>query len=408
LRQRIARQLGIGYAPPGGRALLEHLADNGFSIQEAITAGVATDPDEPGRASRDFYRGRITFPIRSTNGRIQSFGGRAIGGSDKDGPKYLNGRETPLFDKGRTLYGLDLTRPAIAKQGRAIVLEGYIDVATCMQAGIENVVAPLGTALTVEHLHALWRVAPAIVYVSDGDEAGIRAGNRLLETALPWVSGDRRLTFGVLPAGVDPDDLVRNSGAAAFTGILRNPQSLVDRLWQALRAETPGEGPEDRAKLETELRERLAVVADPAMRKAYSDELLRRARRLGQARPALGRSNLERRIAPAIPAREAALVLGALTHPEYLDQELERVAELPFQAPLCAALRDLLLRTMAQGQLVRQDDVARDVAVLRQALPQPEPRFVTSADLEGFRDALDLHGTQRARQSMRANFRPSA
>jgi DNA primase len=264
---KTARDLGIGWAPPPGRCLLEHLADEGFTLSTMVASGLAIQPDDPKRAPYAFFHGRITIPIRNRQGRVISFGARGI--ADEQ-PKFLNGRETPLFDKSRQLYNLDRARQAIARSGQAIVVEGYFDVAALVQAGIENVVAPMGSALTPEHLHLLWRVAPTIVHVGDGDAAGHRGGDRALETALPWIAGDRRIVFAELPAGLDPDDLVRTSGPAAFGKIVRSAESVADRLWATARAEVPGGTPEDRAGLERAIADRLAVVADHGMRRAFA------------------------------------------------------------------------------------------------------------------------------------------
>jgi DNA primase len=312
---RTVRDLGIGWAPPPGRCLLEHLADEGFSLSTIVASGLSVQPDDPKRAPFAFFHGRITIPIRNRQGRVISFGARGIGGEE---PKYLNGRETALFDKGRQLFNLDRARAAIARSGQAIVVEGYFDVAALTQAGIENVVATMGTSLTPEHLHLLWRIAPTVVHVGDGDAAGHRGGNRGLETALPWIAGDRRIVFAELPAGLDPDDLVRASGPAAFGKIVRSAESVADRLWAAVRADVPGEAPEDRAALERAVAHRLSVVADPGMRRAFSDELMRRARGLGTGRDRHGGASIATRVAAAVPAREAALVLAAILHPQYV------------------------------------------------------------------------------------------
>lgn len=404
LRRRIVGQLGIGWAPDGGRALLEHLADQGWSTADVVAAGLATAPDDPAAPTRDFFRRRLVFPIRNRAGEVISFGGRAMQGGQ---PKYLNGRETALFDKGRNLYNMDRARAAISHSGVAIVLEGYIDVATVSQAGIENVVAPLGTALTIEHLHALWRAAPQIIHVADGDDAGMRAGDRTLEAALPWMSGDRRISFGIMPAGADPDDLVRTSGADAMRAVLRSAEATVDRLWRILRRETPGEAPEDRAKIETDVRGRLEVIADPAMRRAFVEELGRRARRLGRARPDLGPSEIERRFRPTVPAREAALVLAVIEHPEYLDSEVERFSALRFVAPIATTLQELLLAQLTTGAERAPPALERDLAILRQALPQPTPTFVSRFDLGAFQAAITMAGTQSTRRTLRTSFQAS-
>lgn len=404
IRQKTARELGIGWAPPPGRCLLEYLADEGFSTGTMIEAGLAAAADD-GRLPRPFFHGRITLPIRNRQGDVISFGARGI---CNDKPKYINGRETALFDKGRQLYNLDRARQAIARSGQSIVVEGYFDVAALVQAQVENVVAPLGTALTVEHLHLLWRVAPHIIYCADGDEAGRRAGDRTLETALPWVAGDRRLSFAELPNGFDPDDLLRASGVGPFNAVIRSAQSVTDRLWLSLRAESPGEAPEDRAKIERGIAERLKVVAEPEMRRAFADELVRRARKLGAAKPYVGANYAARRSASAIPAREAALVVAAVLHPEYVESELQAFATAEVRAPVCAMLRDLVVSNASTGAVTDMDSIARDVALLRSALPDPEPSFVSGVSLESFREALSMQSAQSTRRRLQASYSPQA
>ena len=276
LRQRICHDLGVGWAPANGRLLVDHLADHGFSVQAMLDAGLVTVKEN--HVPYSFFRSRVSFAIRNRNGEVIGFGARSIDGSE---PKYLNTRETPIFDKGSILFNLDRARRDIAERGVAIVMEGYIDVATVAQEGIRNVVAPLGTALTPEQLHALWRVAPHIVYFADGDPAGLRASARTLETALPWIAGDRRLSVAYAPAGLDPDDIVRASGKEAFLDIVRNAEDFASALWRALREETPGDRPEDRARLESLIRERVGLVGDEPMRKAMLANLLRRSGSVG-------------------------------------------------------------------------------------------------------------------------------
>lgn len=399
LRQRVARELGIGWAPDSMHGLIEHLTDNGFSVGSIVEAGLAIQPEDRARAPFAFFRGRVTFPIRNRKGEVISFGARAIAGED---PKYLNGRETPLFDKGRTLYNLDRARGEIARSGTSIVTEGYFDVATVSQAGIQNIVAPLGTALTVEHLHALWRVAPHIVFCGDGDKAGDRAGGRTVETALPWIAGDRRLSFCALPSGMDPDDLVRRSGVDSFRSALRAPESFVDRLWRLLRDEHPGDQPEDRASIERAIGGRVELIADAGTRRAYSDELLRRARDVGRPQKWGAKYNQEYNSRPvsAIPAREAALMVAAVLHPEYVEATLEQFAAVDVRTPVCAQLRDLVVSTVSEGGTVDRDAVARDVAVLQASLPEPVPSYVARANLDGFRSALEMQGSQTARRRL--------
>lgn len=404
IRRQTAAQLGIGWAPPPGKELLEHLADEGFAMDTLRFAGLVSESSSAKLQS--FFRGRITFPIRNRQGKVLSFGARSIEADVL--PKYMNGIETPLFDKGSAIFALDRTRKAIAQSGQAILLEGYFDVAVCSQAGVENVCATLGTAVSVAQLHQLWRIAPSIVVCLDGDEAGSRAANRTLETALPWLAGDRRISFARLPAGFDPDDLVRRSGRDAFEAVIRSAEHPTDSLWRVLRAEHPGSEAADLAALETRAKAHLSAVADESMRRAMLDGFKDRIRtaRTGKQRPA--GITLAKRVAAAIPAREAALMIAAVLHPEYVHADFEALAMLDVRTPVCAQIRDKVVSTMGDGRAVDVDALSRDLAVLRTALPSPAPSFVTGYDLAGFRAALDMQQQEAARMRVRAAYQPAA
>lgn len=390
---------GIGWAPGDGAALRAHLTEMGFETSVLIEAGLLTVP-EHGGTPYSFFRGRITFPIMDRQGRVVSFGARGINGEE---PKYLNGRETPVFDKGVTLFNLSRAAGSITRTGKAIAMEGYLDVVTSVQAGIDNVVAPLGTALTPEHMQALWRVAPTIVVCLDGDRAGIKAGDRTLNTALPFVSGDRRMVFAQLPAGQDPDDIIRNAGVGPLQALLDQPQTFGDRVWEALRRETPGDAEEDRAKIEQAARDLLEPIADQTMRKAFLDAMLSRARMIG--RPARRQSPaavvMERQPGSGIPAREAALVYAALLHPSYIEDDIEGFAALEMQAPVTQRLRDLIIRTVSSGKAVDTEALARELAILKETVPNPPPSFVAGDNLQGFRSAVQIHSTQAARKRLK-------
>lgn len=389
---------GIGWAPPGRYELRDYLANMGFDLATMEDAGLIVSGHDIA-VPYSFYRGRITIPITDRQGRIVSFGARGINGEE---PKYLNGRETALFDKGMNLFNLSRAAAAISREGKAVVMEGYLDVIASAQAGIENVVAPLGTALTPGQMQALWRVAPSIVVCLDGDKAGIKAGDRTLTTALPWVSGDRRMVFASLPAGQDPDDVIRNNGVHVLRSVLDNPQTFGDRIWEALRRETPGDAPEDRAKVEKAASDLLEPIADAKMKRAFLDAMLSRARLIGRpARRQEAAVVVQRRTDNGIPAREAALVYAALLHPSYVEDDIEGFAALEMQAPVTQRLRDLVISTVSSGKAVDVDALAREVAILKETIPNPPPSFVTADNVKGFRSAVEIHTTQAARRRLK-------
>jgi DNA primase len=223
-------RFGVGWAPASGEALARHLRAKGFPVEHALTAGLLLRRDRPEASSPVFdrFRDRIMFPITDTAGKTIAFGGRLLPGrapSDDPPPKYLNSSESPLFRKGHTVYGLAQARDAIRRAGRAIVVEGYMDVIALAQAGIEEVVAPLGTALTVDQLRVLRRFTDAVIACFDGDAAGRKAAARsfpvFLEAGL-WGRG------AFLPAGEDPDTFVRGQGVERLSALLGAAVPLVD------------------------------------------------------------------------------------------------------------------------------------------------------------------------------------
>src|SRR5882757_8489739 len=207
----------LGYAPNARSALKEHLAKAGFSAADMVASGMLVAGDDI-PVSYDRFRHRITFPITDLKGRVIAFGGRAL---DPDAPaKYLNSPETPLFHKGGNLYHAHGARRAAHDKGRMIVVEGYMDVIALAQAGFAHTVAPLGTALTEDQVRLLWRLVPEPILCFDGDGAGRRAAFRAVETVLPHIKPGFSVQFAFLPDGLDPDDLIRQHGAAAFQQVL--------------------------------------------------------------------------------------------------------------------------------------------------------------------------------------------
>jgi DNA primase len=212
LTGEIAARFGLGYASAGWRTLASVFAR--YDDPLLVEAGLVVEQGEGDEQKRyDRFRDRIMFPIRSVRGEVIGFGGRVI---DDGEPKYLNSPETPLFVKGRELYGLYEARAALRGAGYALVVEGYMDVVALAQSGFGQAVATLGTACTAEHVAKLFRFTDHVVFSFDGDAAGRRAAGRALEAALPHASDLRTIRFLFLPPEHDPDSFVREQGAAAF------------------------------------------------------------------------------------------------------------------------------------------------------------------------------------------------
>ena len=238
----VAARFGIGYAPDDWQPLTGAFAD--YQDKALETAGLVITGD--GGKRYDRFRDRIMFPIHDSSGRVVGFGGRVL---DQAEPKYLNSPETPLFAKGRELYGLFQARPAIRSAGKVVVVEGYMDVVALAQHGVEYAVATLGTATTPAHAQKLFRITDTVVFCFDGDEAGRRAAWRALENTLPVLVDGKQARFLFLPEGEDPDDAVRRRGKLAFEALVESAIPLSDFLLSELGRRSPPTSAEGRAAL---------------------------------------------------------------------------------------------------------------------------------------------------------------
>lgn len=263
-------RFGFGYAPDDRQALKAALSR--FPEEMLIEAGLRIDVK--GRDPYDRFRGRLMLPIQDARGRVIAFGGRILDGANKDAPKYLNSPDTPLFDKGRTLYNLHRAAPAARKSERIIVVEGYMDVIALAAAGIEECVAPMGTALTEQQIELLWRQADNPVLCFDGDAAGQRAAMRAVTRALPMLRPGHSLRMVGLPSGLDPDDLLKQQGTKTMEALLGNARSLVDVLWQSERDAQRLDTPEAKAGLKARLLAHVDTIGDSDIRSLYRRELL--------------------------------------------------------------------------------------------------------------------------------------
>ncbi len=245
LTGEIAAAFGLGFAPPGWDFLLGTLGDSTQVRERLLQGGLVIEQDGK---RYDRFRDRIMFPIRDRRGRVIGFGGRVLG---DEKPKYLNSPETPVFHKGRELYGLYEAQQANRRLERLLVVEGYLDVIALAQFGITYAVATLGTATSAEHLQLLLRAAPELVFCFDGDRAGRAAAWKALETALPLATGRQQIGFLFLPEGDDPDTLIRRQGRAEFEQHLGTALPLSDFLFDRLTDQVDMSSLDGRARLAT-------------------------------------------------------------------------------------------------------------------------------------------------------------
>lgn len=269
----------LGYAPSDDQALRKVLLAQGFTDAQMIEAGVLKVSTAQGREPYSFFRDRLIFPVADVRGRIVAFGGRVLPDhlrppqrGDFKPPKYINSADTPLFHKGRTLYAGQHARLA-AKEHKLIVVEGYMDVIACHQAGFRGAVAPLGTALTEEQISLLWKMIPLDekepVLCFDGDEAGYRAAVRAVERVLPLLKPQQSVRIAFLPEGEDPDTFIREKGKGAFEQLMNNARSLVDFLWSHQIAGKKFDTPESRAGLSAKLDELATQIPEGQLQYYY-------------------------------------------------------------------------------------------------------------------------------------------
>ena len=338
----IAARYGLGYAPPGWKTLAgvfpsydDPLLEEAGLVRQREAEGEHA-AEAPDRGRYDWFRHRVMFPIRGTDGQVIGFGGRVL---DDSKPKYMNSPETPVFSKGRELYGLFEARQALRDKGFVLVVEGYMDVVALAQSGFGNAVATLGTACTADHVQKLFRFTDHVVFSFDGDAAGRRAAARALEAALPHAGDLRTVRFLFLPPEHDPDSYVRDLGAEAFERALAEAVPLSRQLLVQAADGCDLATAEGRSRMLAQARPLWQALPDGALKRQLLPELALQARLeaadLGQLwglgaaaprpSPAAARTGPVRllrpgtlRVAPAGPADVALRLL--LQHSDWWDR----------------------------------------------------------------------------------------
>lgn len=395
--ERIVREFGFGFAPDSRTALKEALS--AFPDAMLIDAGLRIVVE--GKEPYDRFRGRLMLPILDPRGRVIAFGGRILSAEKTDAPKYLNSPDTPLFDKGRTVYNLHRASPASRQSGRVVVVEGYMDVVALAAAGIGEGVAPLGTALTEHQIERLWRLVETPTLCFDGDAAGQRAAMRAITRALPLLRPGHSLRITTLPTGMDPDDVIKTQGAKAMEDLLAGARSLVDVLWDAERNAAPLDTPEDKAGLKARLLQHCETIQHPDIKSLYRRELTERFGELAFARKERapfqprqsggtprGKGQPWKPAPPPLAAQDkasllkvgtgqsqsllAAVLAGLIRHPHEIARHAEALARLQPDDPAMCALIDALLVTSADGTPLESADLATILAEREFRLPSVE------------------------------------
>ena len=344
LTGEIAARFGLGYAPDGWQNLEAVFADYATADLRDTGLVIDSEPGEGGRSRRyDRFRDRVMFPILDARGNVIGFGGRVIG---KGEPKYLNSPETPLFEKGRELYGLYQARRAIRDANQVIVVEGYMDVVALAQHGVENAVATLGTSTTPNHLGKLLKMADNVVFCFDGDAAGRKAAWRALEVSLPVLTDGKVVSFLFLPPEDDPDTYVRREGKAAFLEAAANAKPLSQFLFAELASKVDMSNEEGRARFLAQARPLVSQIEAPALA-----AMLRR--RMGEL-ARLDTAELEALMPSKAPARPSRASPPARTMRRQQSLESKLLARILQRPDLAATLPpEAITAVGAESQALR-------------------------------------------------------
>lgn len=376
----------LGYAPDAWDGLLNVLGRHGFSGKELAQAGLALQRDDGGFYDR--FRNRLIFPIRDSGGHVIAFGGRAL--AEDQQPKYLNSPETVLFQKGQTLYAFDRARRAMADGGRAIVVEGYMDAIACHEAGSPETVATMGTALTAQHVDLLRRRTERLVLAFDADSAGLAAALRGREL---FAQAGLDVRVIAMPEGMDPDDVIRKRGAAAFGELVDGALPMLE--WELSRVLDRAQARGEREKMEA-VREAVSVLARvPAgverefyvtwlarraasgsperlrtVESAVREELARQAgrraqssRRTGQDPPDVSPASTRGPAKPPPTRVSASLLAALLQHGEYADGVISELEPEDFPEPEQREVFEAVARLRERGEAVTPESVLAELGV---------------------------------------------
>ncbi len=372
----------IGFAPDDAQQLRKHLLLQGYTDQQMLQAGI-TKPSTRGGEPYSFFRDRVMFPVLDRRGRAVAFGGRVLPEhlrppqrSDFVPPKYINSGETELFHKGRMLYGEPTARRAAAEGKRLVLVEGYLDVIACVQAGIHGALAPMGTAVTEEQILSMWKMVPDFnklpVLCFDGDNAGRKAARRVSEMILPLLEPGKSVGFAFMPEGEDPDSLIKSSGAEGLKKVLRRSTPLFEFIWNFYTAGKDLRTPELRAGVIKQLENEVARVANHAVQIHYKSLLRQKVsdtffakRQEGDKR---GRGQYPKK-AGFVPARPRslksnaafifprALLAGVINHPHIFEGVEEVLSNLVFGGESLERLRQSLLSILSDNPISDSDEL---------------------------------------------------
>jgi DNA primase len=384
-------QFRLGYAPNNWDALRDALLAESVKVSDLLTLGILKQSTREDKADKpySFFRGRIMFPVSDARGRVIAFGGRHLDAAfagqtmTEKPPKYINSAENPLFNKSAVLYGLARARALVGPNAPLILVEGYMDVIALAQAGFTTAVAPLGTALTEEHMQLAWKISPPEappLLCFDGDNAGQNAAHRAIERLLTQFTAQRSVRVVFMPKGEDPDSLVRSKGPDALKALFAQSLGVFDTLWQKELAQSP-QSPEGRAALQSRLTTTIGQIGDPLLQQNYKQALRDRLFQLGRSQNTYSKTPFTKgkfgapkgpAMVPRRPDQQSVdlrswqvLLVLAINHPFLLEQNLEEFGMAHIPDAKLDSLREALVALMHQDhsdQVLTSDDIKQSLS----------------------------------------------
>ena len=378
------KQFRIGFAPEDGQHLRKILTQKGYSDRDMIQAGVLR-PSNKGGSPYAFFRDRVIFPVPDRRGRIIAYGGRILPehirppqrNSNFTPPKYINSTETPVFHKGRMLYGEPTARRAAADGQPLILVEGYLDVIASVQAGFAGALAPMGTAVTEEQIASMWQMIPDFEKVPilcfDGDNAGRKAARRVMERIFPLLEPGRSVKFAFMPDGEDPDSLIKSSGGQGFKKILKNAQPLFEFLWYSHTNGREIKTPDSKASIKQQIENDIAQIRHMDVQNLYKSALRERVSNVFYPRRDYKAANRNKDTRNTVLMKPRApkmhnkilfskVLLSALVnHPHIFEGVEEVISEIAIYSPRLEALRQKLVETLCENELITPADLRQEL-----------------------------------------------
>ncbi|MDD4556735.1 MAG: DNA primase [Alphaproteobacteria bacterium] len=348
----------MGYAP-NNNGLKALLLSKDVAETDFIELGLAVISDNASRRIFDFFRDRVIIPIMDKQGRVIAFGGRIMGDGQ---PKYLNSPDTPVFNKRRTLYNLHHARDMGYEKKQLIICEGYMDVIALDKYGFSNAVAPLGTALTEEQILEAWKIAPEPILCFDGDNAGVRAGIRSIDRALPILKAGYSLKFAFLPDRLDPDEFLKARGKEEFDKILTETETLANLLWKKNLEGIDMSTPEQKALFEKNIKEEVAKIKDDSIRSYYTQDMKNRlSEKFGISvarKPNYPFKKIEKINRPSIDDRSLNFVIAAILYmPKLIAVYEEKIMMFEIKDEQMKNMLHMIFEVYAHNSGISTDDL---------------------------------------------------